>query len=245
MKSLIALFLLLFVPSMWAQQVTEVVVKPLVSTATIDSVRLLLGSKSISTGAPTGNRFASVAVGQTVWGVGIPYGTTVTALPDTAVDSVLTLSKAATVTDSSGTTILGRTILNFSYYQAIPVQPGDFIGLPFTIDNSKGILTSVELVDSSDTMDSLDVILVDNPDSLVHTRDTIACVFTETDYAHILGIVKMRTVTDLGVLRVAQETNLSMPVAQPKIYGRLVSRKLVNATLTSTSCLLLRFRFTN
>ena len=243
MKTLIAL--LLFAVPLWAQDCVEVIVKPVVSMATIDSIRTVAGSKTLEMRGPTGNRFESVVVGQAIWGTGIPWGTVVAALPDTAKDSLVTMSKAATVTDTSGTTILGRAILNFGYYSATSYTAGDWVGIPFEIPNAQGkLLFAVTLLDSSDTADSLDILLFNDPNfASPVVRDTMPMNVAETGIDNVVGIVKVRTKTDLGDLRLFQETALALPVGADKLYGRLICRNPSGMLLTSTQCIIIRFKF--
>ena len=246
MKKLIVL--LLFAVPVWAQQVTEVVVKPYIFTATIDSIRLLAGSKTIACNSPT-QKFASVVVGQYVWGAGIPFGSVVTSLPDTSKDSVIVISKAATVTDSTGPTVLGRGIINISYYQASGGFVNDFIGMPFEIPNaSNKTLSSVTLLDSSDCADdSLEVLLFNNPDyATTPVLDTNAVSTAEADFDNFLGTVLFTSpVRDLGAVRILQMNGLNMPMPNDKVYGRLVNRSSTRVLAASTQAFIIRFRFVN
>jgi hypothetical protein len=241
--SVVLLALVLAYPTM-AQQCYEVVVQPIVSMATIDSIRTIAGSKIIEMRGPAGNRFGSVSIGDAVFGRGIQFGTVVTDTVTT--DSLLTLSKTVTYTDTSGTTILGRAILNFGFYAAVSYTDGDFVGMPFSIPLAQGkLLVEVNLLDSSDTADSLDIVLFNDPIyNAIPVRDTMPATFSEADFHHIVGIVKIRNLTDLGTVRFAQVQNLNLPIGvQDNLYGRIISRKAAGMLLTSTKCLLLRFKF--
>jgi len=245
MKKLLVL-MLLAVP-VWAQQVNEVTVRPFIFTATIDSIRMIAGSKTIIAASPT-QKFASVVVGQTVWGAGIPYGTVVTALADTAKDSIITISKAPVTTDTSGNAPIGRGIINVSYYQASGGFVNDFIGLPFEISSSGGkVLSSVTLIDSSDCADdSLEIILFDNPDyDTSPVLDTAQVSTEEGDYDNLVGTVLFTKMRDVGAVRILQEVNLNLPMPVGKVYGRLVNRSSTRVLAASTQAFILKFRFTN
>lgn len=246
MKTLIAL--LLFAVPLWAQNTAEDIVKPIISTATIDSIRTTAGSATISTQSLVGGgRFASVTKGCSVWGAGVPFGTTVV---DTSsgTDSVIILSKALTTTDSSGSANKGRGIFNFGYYAATTYENGDYVGLPFLLPNAAGkVLTAILVVDSSDVLDSMDVLLFNEPlFDTVPVRDTMAATVTEDALPHILGLAHLNTMTDLGDVRITLETDQGdvFPVSWDKVYGRLISRSTEGMLFTSTTALVLRFKYT-
>jgi hypothetical protein len=243
------LLVLMFVAlPLWAQNTAEDIVIPTVCTATIDSIRTINGSATITTQSLVGGgRFASVTKGAAVWGRGIPFGTTVV---DTSSgnDSVLVLSKPCTYTDTTGTTILGRAILNFGYYAAESYQNGDWVGLPFELPNAPGkVIAAVVVTDSCDVLDSLDVLLFNDPVfDTTSIRDTVAASVGRKGMKAIIGILHLTSMTDLGNTRVIVETNQGdvFPISRDKVYGRLICRSTDGMAFKSIHPMVLRFKYT-
>lgn len=237
MKKLAVLLLaVLICGTAQSQSSMEVIVRPQLSLATIDSVIVTAGRDTI---ASVTKPFGSVEVGQSVWGPGIPYGTTVSALPDTSLDSMVILSTRATSTTALNT-------LNFGYFSATAYGSGDWLGLPFALDVGPSAylkLENVTIADSSDDFGNFDIALFRVPDESYLDRglDNAAATLAVGDIDHLVAYITVASLADLGNIRFLT-TSVTSVLPSGKLYGRLVSKATptFNASIKPA---VLRFRF--
>jgi hypothetical protein len=211
-----ALFLaLMILPILaWGQ---SYVVTPYVSTKAIASIATTVGSTTISSAAKA---FGSVVVGQPVYGVGVPAGTTVLSLVNADLDSQVVLSKAIT----QG----GTKTLEFGYYTHTTYGTGDWLGLPFVVYENAGVggeeaIVSLVIDDKSDLLDDVDVVFFSNwSDTL--GLDSAAVNIPAAEALKVVGVVSLTSGTDLGGGRTLEEKAITLAVPRTGLYGRLIAR---------------------
>lgn len=207
----------------------------------LDSQTVLLADTALKLGDSAGVGFckrvasSSIGVGQTVFGPGLAYNTLIA---DTVDSATFTLTKYG------GDTV---GVFNIGYFASHAYESGDFVGLPFLIENAGGkSLEAVLVVDSSDVLDSLDLLLFNDGDfKTLPVRDTATASLNEATIDNVLGLCHLYTMTDLGDVRVIVETAYGaiFPLSKDKVYGRLISRSTEGMTFTSKSALTLRLKF--
>ena len=216
-RNLLVACVLLSSGILFAQTSVEVLVKPDISNATIASNIKVAGSRNIRT---TGKTYGSVVVGQGVFGKGIPFGTTVTALVDPALDSIITLSRASTTTDT--------VHLDFGYYRRDTSAVGDYASMPFLIlarSSSQRILDRVTIQDTS-VLGSKFNILLESSDGGYFAwgglTDTIATVWDATNFVGYVKAGGTDTVSTAGGTTTDMRgLNIVLP-PQVNLYGRLI-----------------------
>jgi hypothetical protein len=211
-----ALFLaLMILPILaWGQ---SRVITPYISTKAIPAIYCALNGTTVS---DTGKRFGSVVVGQPVYGVGIPAGTTVASLVNADLDSQIVLSK--TITQG------GWKTLSFGYYNHTTYGTGDWLGLPFTIYENAGVggeeaIVSVTLDDKSDLVDDVDIVLFSAwSDTL--GLDSVAVNIPAAEVLKVVGVISLTAGTDLGGGRTLEDKAITLAVPRNALYGRLIAR---------------------
>ena len=215
---------------------SEVVITPLIHTATMDSLVLTSGSAVVTT---TGTDTIAAVAGDTVFGYGVLFGTTIDSVyPD---KDTLSLSAEATADVDPAT-------LNFAIVDTSTYDYGDWVGLPFAIVlPGSGIrrLQGVFITDTTDALDSLDILFFTDIDS-AHT------MYADNDTADVLGAdvgadfgyIKIANVIDLGSTRVGYGNMqwLMLPWNE-KIYARIISRTYNGIKFGVQKPLTIRFNF--
>jgi hypothetical protein len=185
---------------------------PAISTKAIGSVVCTLGRDTVSAVAKP---FASVAIGQSVYGPGVPANTTVTWKSD----SLVVLSNAIT----SG----GTKTLEFGYYVHTTYGTGDWLGLPFQIyDTPLGgtsYLISASISDASDQLVAVDLVLFSAYSDTLGL-DSAAVNIPASESTKYLGAVSLSTVTDWGGFRTMEADAINKSVPRNKLWGRLIAR---------------------
>jgi hypothetical protein len=200
-------------------------------------VKTLSGSDTIWTAAKS---FGSVAVGQQVYGAGVRFGATVTALVDADLDSAIILSD---------TCMASATVsLQFGYFASAAYARGDWLGLPFKIyeNLTAGVvrLVSVAITDNADQLDSTDIVFM-RPMTVSGGAglDNAALAVAAADAGKILGTVPLTKMTDLGSTRVLESTSdigLALPESG-QVWARLIVRSAPTYTAVNNLTVKLRF----
>jgi hypothetical protein len=184
--------------------------------------------------------FGSAVVGQQVYGPGIPFGTTISAITDTVCDAILTLSNRA----SSARTL---DSLNIGYFSAAAYSSGDWLGLPFVLDLGPSAylkLENVTVADTSDDFGNFDIALFRVPDAsyLDTGLDNDPATLNVADMNYLIAYITVSSVADLGTVRFLTTSVITQFGAGARLYGRLVSKATptFNASINPA---LLRFRF--
>lgn len=214
----------------FAQDVVEVV--PTISSTAVTACTTFVG-KSYVTHNTSDTAFVSVYAGQTVYGVGVQYGTTV--LTSDSVDYV-TLSKPIT----QG----GAKTLYFGVFNGTDYSSGDWVGFPFLVQvpgsGSSRELQFIQIVDNADMLDDVDVIFF-NEYSDTLGADNAAASVVAADASKVVGGIALTGDTDVGSVRTAQASNIGMILPRVKLYARLIARAALDPTAVNN--LRLRFGF--
>ena len=220
-------------------QVQEIEVTPLVEVSIMDSLSYTLGSDTVVT---TGTDTFVVVAGEQVWGYGVTLGTTVDSVFDTKDTLILSANVTATVVEGE---------LHFGFNTDAAYTSGDWMGLPFEIAPLKlygsNILQSVLVTDTSDQIDSFDIVFFNSLDldSGYVGNDNAAVNVSEADVGKIVGYLSVTNFTDLGQTRVGYTLMQWLPMpsvtAAKRLYGRMIARSAPN--FTSCTPLTLRFNF--
>lgn len=187
-------------------------VKVPVSTDTL-TVSITAGSTNIADPGATGTLLASVAVGQRVFGVGIPFGATVTAIVDT--DNI-TISEAATVTNAGAS-------IQFEYIESSPsiYAAGDVLGFPFKLPMME--VNNIMVVDAAKVITAVKLYLYrDVPAPIL---DNAAFAPTDAEARKIIAYYSLTGTVALSnnhIIFPAADEMLPPVIGGQKMYGQLV-----------------------
>lgn len=225
--------LMLFAACANAQE--YITVTPVIGSTAIADVVVTPSNDTITVAA---SGFAGLYAGQAIYGVGIPYGTTV----KTAVDSSTTIVMSAAATQGSAAKILNFGVLDANL---VSYATGDWFGLPFRVYRNTGqggakTLISIQVSDNADMLGNLDVVLF-NAYSDTLGQDTVAAAIVATEAHKVVGLVSLSTATDLGTARVFQSANINLNVPKENLYGRLIARSTM--TITAINNVRVKFGF--
>jgi len=218
MKRYIVLILGFLVSQMaWGQE-AEIVVTPVLSTTSIDSIKTRVGSTIIY--APDSS-FLGITAGMHVYGLGIAANTTVLTVTS---DDSLVLSVAATRKD---TVAVGHA-LQFEKATALPYSVGDWLGLPFTIyENLQATpkqLKSIVATDAVDTLGIFDIVFFSSWSDTLGADNAASAVYA-ADAHKVAGYHAFATApTDFGTTRVLFKDNIDIVLPGGKLYGRMIAR---------------------
>lgn len=210
--------------------------QPIVSATTIANCVLQVGEDTVSAVAKP---FGSVAVGQYVFGPGVPWGTKVESLVDADLDSAIILDQAITAS--------GTVSLQFGYFTSAAHGSGDWLGFPFLVrdwsDGETGVcvITGIEITDNSSQLGATDVIFFSGGTGS-EGLDNVAIAYPAANEAYVLGIVSLTVATDLGSVNIVTKDDFRLVLPKTdKLWARLVVRS--TPTLTAVNNLRVRIRF--
>lgn len=219
MKPLLILALAFFLWQSASGQNSEIIITPVLSSASIDSIKVTSGSIILS--APDSS-FTGITVGMHLYGLGTPANVTVASLDHVGAGTdTVTLSAAATRTTALAT-------LQFEKATSTPYTAGDWLGLPFVIYENKQStpyqLKSVVITDARDTLGVSDIVFFTTwTDTL--GADNAASDVTVADAHKVAGYHALATApTDFGLSRVMFKDNIDIVLPGGNLYGRLICR---------------------
>jgi hypothetical protein len=197
---------------------------PEVSTKGLASCITGVGSDTIAVAAKT---LGSVEEGMRVYGVGIPYGATVT--EKLVADSSVRISEYVT----RG----GTKTLWFGYYVTTTYGSGDWMGWPVKVfRNDRGgpvTLISASISDSTDGIGNTDVVFFQAFEDS-SGADSLATVWPKGSTYKILGVISFTSATDLGTSRVLTLNNIGMTLPRSELYFRVLAKAAYGPTLITT-----------
>jgi len=164
---------------------------------------MMLGVRNHFTGSNTDGDYAALSVGS--------YG------------DLNTLRRADLVKLSN--TSAGLTTATTTY--AIGDQTGTIFTLPNAarLSNGGGTVVGITLIDSSDVIGAMDVVLFDS--SVTLAADNAAFSISDSDANKIIALVPLAGATDIGNNRIAQSFNLAVPYicsGGNTLYAALITR---------------------
>jgi hypothetical protein len=217
---------LMFVATLASAQ-EFITVTPVVGSTAIADVVVTPGNDTITVAA---SGFAGIYAGQAIYGVGIPYGTTV----KKAVDTSTTIVMSAVATQGSAAKILNFGVLDANL---VGYGTGDWFGLPFRVYQNTGqggakTLVSVVITENADVLGNTDLVLF-NAYSDTLGQDTVAVAIRAVDAPKIVGYVSLSTAVDLGTARMLQSANIQLNVPKENLYGRLIAKSTMLPTSIS------------
>ena len=239
MKTLSAIMLLVLLPVLAQAQISiaTVNVNPVLNPTQYDSIIVRSAWDTLRCTVRVIKFDSATVTGQSVFGTGIPWGTTVTYI-DTA---QLKMSKKALASDSVETIQIGK-------YTSAAYASGDCMGFPFVITDSARSnapyreLSGLTVIDESKQAAAFDVFLFDT--TLAAGTDSAAWNPDSTLMAkHCLGSVSVAAsdYVSTSSQSVASVTSLGLLLPKGGIYGQCVSRG--TPTYLSKRSLRLKFMF--
>jgi hypothetical protein len=191
---------------------------PPICNTTVASCVLIVGNPIVTV---AGNGFSGTVVGQKVFGVGVPYGTTVKAIDGQG-------GTADSVTLSAAPTIGGSKSLQFGYFDGTDYTSGDWLGRVFRVYTYPGngdvrLLVSIQIVDQADTLGDCDVALFSSFSDTLGLDNSAASILASESFK-LVGVVSLTTVKDLGATRILQSSNVGVIVPKENLYARLITR---------------------